>query len=174
MPGLYEAMVTTIRRRIAARGKPLAALLTSLLAVSLWLRRRLGWRLGRLLLFPVHRGIGPRLRLVASGGAALKDEVAWDLEALGWQVLTGYGLTETAPIISFAGPGDGRIGSAGRPLAGLEVRFAPVEGLPGGEVQVRGPNVFAGYHNRGDATERAFTPDGWFRAGDLGVLDEDG
>ena len=112
VPGLYEAMVSTIRRRIEARGKLLAPLLKSLLAVSLWLRRRFGWRLGRLLLYPIHRGIGPRLRIVASGGAALKDEVAWDLEALGWQVLTGYGLSETAPIISFTalGPRSDRIG----------------------------------------------------------------
>ncbi len=174
VPGLYEAMVTAIRRRIETRGKLSARLFTWLFAVSLWLRRRFGWRLGRLLLYPVHRGIGPRLRIVASGGAALRDEVAWDLEALGWQVLTGYGLTETSPIISFTGLGRGRIGSAGRPLAGLEIRFAPVEGLPGGEIQVRGPNVFAGYRNRPDATERAFTPDGWFRTGDLGKEDPDG
>ena len=174
VPGLYEAMVTAIRRRIETRGKLSARLFTWLFAVSLWLRRRFGWRLGRLLLYPVHRGIGPRLRIVASGGVALKDEVAWDLEALGWQVLTGYGLTETSPIISFTGLGRGRIGSAGRPLAGLEIRFAPVEGLPGGEIQVRGPNVFAGYRNRPDATERAFTPDGWFRTGDLGEEDSDG
>ena len=174
VPGLYEAMVTAIRRRIETRGKLPARLFTWLFAVSLWLRRRFGWRLGRLLLYPVHRGIGPRLRIVASGGAALRDEVAWDLEALGWQVLTGYGLTETSPIISFTGLGRGRIGSAGRPLAGLEIRFAPVEGLPGGEIQVRGPNVFAGYRNRPDATERAFTPDGWFRTGDLGEEDSDG
>lgn len=174
VPGLYEAMVTAIRRRIETRGKLPARLFTWLFAVSLWFRRRFGWRLGRLLLYPVHRGIGPRLRIVASGGAALKDEVAWDLEALGWQVLTGYGLTETSPIISFTGLGRGRIGSAGRPLAGLEIRFAPVEGLPGGEIQVRGPNVFAGYRNRPDATERAFTPDGWFRTGDLGEEDSDG
>lgn len=174
VPGLYEAMVTAIRRRIETRGKLSARLFTWLFAVSLWLRRRFGWRLGRLLLYPVHRGIGPRLRIVASGGAALRDEVAWDLEALGWQVLTGYGLTETSPIISFTGLGRGRIGSAGRPLAGLEIRFAPVEGLPGGEIQVRGPNVFAGYRNRPDATERAFTPDGWFRTGDLGEEDSDG
>ena len=174
VPGLYEAMVTAIRRRIETRGKLSARLFTWLFAVSLWLRRRFGWRLGRLLLYPVHRGIGPRLRIVASGGAALRDEVAWDLEALGWQVLTGYGLTETSPIISFTGLGRGRIGSAGRPLAGLEIRFAPVEGLPGGEIQVRGPNVFAGYRNRPDATERAFTPDGWFRTGDLGEEVSDG
>jgi long-chain acyl-CoA synthetase len=174
VPGLYEAMVTTIRSRIEARGKLLAPLLKSLLAVSLWLRRRFGWRLGRLLLYPIHRGIGPRLRIVASGGAALKDEVAWDLEALGWQVLTGYGLTETAPIISFTALGHGRIGSAGQPLAGLELRFEPVVGMPWGEVQVRGSNVFAGYHNRPDASEKAFTPDGWFRTGDIGVQDQDG
>ncbi len=174
VPGLYEAMVTAIRRRIQARSKMTSHLLGALFGLSLWLRRRLGWRLGRLLLYPVHRGIGPQLRIVASGGAALKDEVVWDLEALGWQVLTGYGLTETSPIISFTGLGDGRIGSAGQPLAGLEIRFAPVEGLPGGEIQVRGPNVFAGYRNRPDATEKAFTPDGWFRTGDLGALDADG
>jgi len=174
VPGLYEAMTTTIRRRIDERGRVTAYLLNRLLAVSLWLRRRLGWRLGRILLYPVRRGIAPRLRMVASGGAALKDEVAWDLEALGWQVLTGYGLTETSPIIAFTEPGHGRIGSAGRPLAGLELRLAPVKDLPGGEIQVRGVNVFTGYRNRPDANRAAFTPDGWFRTGDLGEQDADG
>jgi len=174
VPGLYEAMTTTIRRRIGDRSKATAYLLNRLLAVSLWLRRRLGWRLGRVLLYPIHRGIAPRLRIVASGGAALKDEVAWDLEALGWQVLTGYGLTETSPIIAFTEPGRVRIGTAGRPLPGLELRLVPVKDLPGGEVQVRGANVFAGYRNRPDANRTAFTPDGWFRTGDLGEQDEDG
>ncbi len=184
VPGLYEALVTAVERRAAARGRVAAALFGWLLGISFWLRRRFGWHAGRLLLWPLHRALGPQLRIVSSGGAALDADTVRTLEGLGWQVLTGYGLTETAPIVTFTAPGAGRAGTAGRVLPGVELRLAPADRLPdaeasggettGGEIQVRGPNVFAGYRNRPEADARAFTADGWFRTGDLGRLDGDG
>jgi long-chain acyl-CoA synthetase len=172
VPRLYEALMSAIRRRVAARGRTAERLFETLLGLSIRLRRHLGWRVGRLLFAPLHRALAPKLRVVSSGGAALDEALAWELEGLGWEVLTGYGLTETSPIITFAAAG--RVGTAGQVLPGVELRCRPLPGMPGGEIQVRGPNVFSGYRNRPEADAVAFTEDGWFRTGDLGELDADG
>ena len=168
VPRLYAAMVAGIEARVAARGGIAAALVRGFMAWSLLLNR-LGLDAGRVLFGRLlHARLAPKLRLLACGGAALETELAARLRALGWQVAIGYGLTETAPLISI-NPPRGRPGSVGRPLPGVEVRIAA-----DGEIQVRGPNVFKGYRNLPDKTREAFTADGWFRTGDLGRLDASG
>jgi long-chain acyl-CoA synthetase len=156
------------------------------------LRRRLGLRIGEPLLRPVRNRLGPNLRVLASGGAALDPELAWKLESLGWRVAVGYGLTETSPILTLNPPDGKKLESAGRPIPGVEVRVDPSavpdesEGggerresrtdEPGeeGEILARGPNVFAGYRNMPKETAELLTDDGWYRTGDLGYLDDDG
>jgi long-chain acyl-CoA synthetase len=176
VPRLYEAMLAGIRRQIGAAPRPLNAALGGLLEFAVWARRRLGRRIGKFLFFPLHRRIGPALRLLASGGARLDPQVAWSLEGLGWEVLTGYGLTETAPILTFNPPGRARLDSVGLPVEGVELRLGPAEDAePGhGEVLAQGPNVFAGYWQNPEATAEAFTGDGLFRTGDLGRFDDAG
>jgi long-chain acyl-CoA synthetase len=176
VPRLYEAMVAGIERQIAGAPRWLGGAVRALLDFSIWVRRRFGRRLGKALFFPLHRRIGPALRLLASGGARLDPEIAWRLEGLGWEVLTGYGLTETAPILTFNPPGRARLDTTGLPVEGVELRFAPAEDAdPGhGEILAKGPNVFAGYFDNPEATAEAFTEDGFFRTGDLGYLDEAG
>lgn len=168
VPRLYAAMVTGIEARVAARGGTAAALVRGFMALSLILNR-LGLDAGRLLFgHLLHARLAPKLRLLACGGAALEAELAARLRALGWQVGIGYGLTETAPLLTL-NPPRGRLGSVGRPLPGVEVRIAA-----DGEIQARGPNVFKGYRNLLEKTQEAFTADGWFRTGDLGRLTADG
>lgn len=173
VPRFYEALVSGLEARVRARGRAVSALFQTALRVSILARRTLGVRPGRLLFRTVRREIAPRVRLVASGGARLDPDVARTLEALGWEVSTGYGLTETAPILTFNVPGQARLETAGRSLRGVELRLDDPDGDGVGEVLARGPNVFAGYHNLPDKTAQAFT-DGWFRTGDLGRFDRDG
>ncbi len=173
VPRLYEAFVAGLDNRIASLGGLNAAFMKSLVALALFARKRLGWRIGRGLLRPLHARIGPGLTTLACGGARLDADVEWRLEGLGYRVLTGYGLVETASIATYNRPGAARVGSAGRPSPAVEMRIVPVEEMDHGEVQFRGPIVFGGYANNPDANAEAFT-DGWFRTGDLGWQDEDG
>jgi len=151
-----------------------------LMRASRFARRRLGLRLGKWLLYPLHRRVGRRLRVLACGGSALDPDLAWDLEALGWRLAVGYGLTETSPLLTIDPPGRPRPGTVGRPVEGVSLRIdhqaVPEEGVPDhwGEIQARGPSVFQGYLNQPERTREAFTEDGWFRTGDLGWIDDDG
>ena len=106
-----------------------------------------------------------------SGSAALPaDQHAAIERACGQRILERYGMTETVMLVSNPVDGERRPGTVGLPLPGVDVRLT---GSPA-QIEVRGPNVFAGYWQRPDANAEAFTADGWFRTGDLGELDEDG
>lgn len=175
VPRLLSALIAAIEGRVAGRGRIAAALFHALLATSTALRWRLGLSVGRWLFAKLHRQMAPSLHTVASGGSAIDASLARRLEGLGWRFADGYGLTETSPVVAFNLPGRARIGTVGRPVAGVDVRIAePREGQSNGEIEVKGPNVFSGYWNRPDKTEAAFTSDGYFRTGDLGELDRDG
>ncbi|WP_026553199.1 long-chain fatty acid--CoA ligase [Arthrobacter sp. H20] len=120
------------------------------------------------------------LRVAVSGGSALPVEVLHEFERVfSAELLEGYGLSETSPIVSFNRRGtDRKPGSIGTPVDGVEVRMLDVDGveLPAGEVgelSVRGHCVMKGYWNNDEATAAAI-PDGWFRTGDLARFDEDG
>jgi malonyl-CoA/methylmalonyl-CoA synthetase len=112
-----------------------------------------------------------RLRLCVSGSAPLSAELHERILATtGQVVLERYGMTETVMLVSNPYDGERRPGSVGFPLPGVDLRLAHASG----EIEVRGPNVFAGYLDRPEANATAFTADGWFRTGDIGELDGDG
>src|SRR5690606_31827083 len=104
VPRFFAALHDGILAQARAAGRIPFLLFRAGLRVSLFLRRRLGLRVGRTLFRPLHRRIGPQLRDIVSGGAPLDAELAWRLEALGWRIGTGYGLTETAPMVTWAPP----------------------------------------------------------------------
>jgi len=174
VPRLYEALVTAIDARVKARNRTLALAWQALLKLSILVQQSTGLRLGRLLFAPVRRGIAPRLRLLVSGGARLEKETAEQLEGLGWTVLSGYGLAETASLFTGNRPRARRPGSVGRPLADGEVRIARSDDPGIGEIELHGSSITKGYRCNPEANRAAFTPDGWFRTGDLGFVDRDG
>ncbi len=171
VPRLYAALLEGIRAEAARRGRLAARLFPVVLAVAAGSRRRLGVTPLAWAFRPLRRAVGPSLRLLVSGGAALAPELEARLLGLGWQVLTGYGLSETAPILTFTRPGRTRIGTVGTPLPGVALRIAAPDPDGVGEIEARGGSVFAGYRDDPAATAAAFTADGWFRTGDLGRLD---
>jgi long-chain acyl-CoA synthetase len=174
IPRLYGALFSAIEQRLAGAG-PLRLVFHALLRCCVFMGRHTPLRPGRRLFTPLRRRLGPHLRLLISGGVALDQGLAWRLDGLGWELASGYGLTETSPILCVTPPGARRYASAGRVLRGVELRTAePAPGEPDGEVQARGCNVFSGYLDLPDKTDAAFTKDGWFRSGDLGHLDERG
>ncbi len=172
VPGLYEAMYRVLEERIAGRSRLAAALFHGLLGLSMAARRRLGWRLGRRLFAPVRNRLSPDLRLMVAGGAALDPDLGRRLQGLGWEVATGYGLSETSPILTFNPPERIRLESAGVALPGVELRIDAENGA--GEILARGPNVFGGYWNLPEKSAEDLDDDGWFHTGDIGELDEDG
>lgn len=136
---------------------------------------RLETRLGRipgwvrpLLRSRIRARISPTLRTIVAGGAPLDPVLEEKWWSLGFEVLQGYGLTETSPVISANTREAHRVGSVGKPVPGVEVRISD-----DGEVQVRGENVMQGYYRSPEQTTAAFT-EGWFRTGDGGRLDDDG
>ena len=169
VPRFYQALITAVEARLHRMGPLVWSVFNGVLTFAIMLRRRFGVRMGPWLFSALHRRFAPRLRMVVSGGAALDSNVAWKLEGLGWEVASGYGLTETSPILTINVPGDLRFGSAGVPLSGVDVRVADPDPLSRqGEVQAKGPNIFAGYRDLPEQTTRAFTEDGYFKTGDLG------
>lgn len=176
VPRLYAALLSGIEAKAAARGRIAALALRGAIGFAGALRRRLGWRVGRYLFASLHRRVGPRLRVLASGGAPLPPDLAYRLEGLGWRLAAGYGLTETSPLLTLNPPGRGKLESVGRAVPGTQLRVATATDAPkgAGEIQARGPGVFAGYRNLPDKSAEAFTADGWFRTEDLGRVDAEG
>ncbi len=172
VPRLYEALVEGIKGRLA--GGIAGKLFGTLWRVSAAVSRNGGPRIGKWLMWPVRRRFAPKLRMLVSGGARLDEDAAWRLEGLGFQVLTGYGLVETSSVTTYNRYGAGRIGTEGKPVEGSGLRIADPDEEGIGEVQLSGPHVFSGYFGDSATTEAVFTPDGWFRSGDLGRVDADG
>ena len=115
------------------------------------------------------------MRYLISGGSALSEKVQKDLHGLGFNVLEGYGLTESSPVLTVTRPQNELIkGSVGKPLPGVEVMIENPDSKGVGEVLARGQNVMLGYYKNEQATEDAFGEDRWLKTGDLGKLDDEG
>jgi long-chain acyl-CoA synthetase len=172
VPQFLTLLRASTERSLAARGARarrlfrLAHAISAIVPVAS-LRRALfrGW----------HREHGGRLDHFVCGGAPLDPDLAGWFERMGVDVLQGYGLTETSPVVAVETRKMRRPGSVGRPLEGVEVRVLPPEqGASAGEIVTRGPHVMAGVMQDGRVSREGIDGDGWFHTGDLGRIDEDG
>lgn len=117
----------------------------------------------------VRGALGPKIKYVACGGAPLSLDLAHFYNGIGLPMIQGYGMTETAAPFAATRMTDNVIGTVGQPAPGSSIRISDE-----GELQVKGPNVFRGYHNLPEKTAEAFTADGWLRTGDLAEIDDAG
>jgi long-chain acyl-CoA synthetase len=181
VPRVYEKMQARIMEKAQAASGAKAALFKWGLGVSIRRARALlrGRRSGpltalqaniadRLVFSKVRAGVGGRLRYAVSGSAPLPVSVMEFFTAIGLPIVEGYGLTETAPILTVNPPGALRAGSVGKPVRDVEIRIAE-----DGEILARGANIMTGYYRKPEAT-REVLQDGWFHTGDIGSVDEDG
>ncbi|HEV8229820.1 MAG TPA: AMP-binding protein, partial [Candidatus Limnocylindria bacterium] len=162
-PAAVRSLFIAIERKAQADGKG------ELFAKLRRIAARLPMPLRRLLFTTVHRQFGGKFRYIVSGGAALDPALGEAWRELGVEVLQGYGLSETAPALTFNRLDRNRFGSVGVPVPDVEIRIAE-----DGEVLARGPNVFKGYWENEEATRAALDDEGWFHTGDLGKFDADG
>jgi long-chain acyl-CoA synthetase len=184
VPRLLELLHGGIFASVEAGGPALRALFRVLFALS----RVTGARWGHRLFGKVHRRFGGSLRRIATGGSALEPGLGRSFQLMGFAVAEGYGMTETAPVLTVNPWRAIRFGSAGRPLPGVEFELRPPAEAAGlawdrdvgapaarrtGEIWVRGANVMAGYHDNPEATAEVLR-DGWLNTGDLGWFDADG
>ena len=160
VPRLWQTLYVGIKKKIDE--SPVARLLFKLCSV---VKSR---TLSRLVFSSVRKKMGGHLDYCVSGGAALDKEIGEGLRTLGLDVLEGYGMTETAPIIAFTRPGDIIPGCSGLPLPGVECK------LVDGELCVEGPNLMKGYYNRPEETAQVIDNDGWLHTGDLAQFDSVG
>jgi long-chain acyl-CoA synthetase len=113
----------------------------------------------------IREGFGGRMKHFISGGAPMSDELGALFLGVGLEILEGYGLTETSPVIAVNAPGAPVLGTVGPPLPGVEVKIAA-----DGEILTRGASVMKGYWEKPKETAEAIDPEGWFHTGDIGVL----
>ncbi len=131
---------------------------------------RIKYRVADLLVFrKIRKVLGGRIRFMVSGAAPISVKILEFFHAAGILILEGYGLTETAAPATVNRVDDYKFGTVGKPISCCEVKIAE-----DGEILIRGENVFRGYYKDEEATKEAFTPDGWFKTGDIGTIDDEG
>ncbi|MDD4954076.1 MAG: AMP-binding protein [Candidatus Omnitrophica bacterium] len=121
----------------------------------------------------IRKRFGKALRIMVSGGARLEPQIAGHLVKAGLKIAEGYGLTETAPVVTFNPIRKVKFGSVGKPIPGVEIRILDPDSKGEGQILIKGPNVMEGYFKQPELTA-AVIKDGWFYSGDLGYIDKEG
>ena len=175
VPTLYALLRDDLERRVLGMGKsPIRSnLMETSKTISRSVERTFSRNIGRQIFGRVHQEMGGRIRFFVSGGSALGRELYEDYRTMGLTVYEGYGLTETAPVLTVNPLYQSRSGSCGRPLPGVELRLWHTDGDGVGEIIVQSPSLMQGYFRNPAATDRVVV-DGWFHTGDLGWVDADG
>ncbi len=170
VPQFFYLFHGRIEEELARKGPLARKLFRGLLGLNRFCLGRLRVNLGKLMFRSIHRAFGKRLWLFVSGGSAFDAKVARDFHDLGFTILQGYGLTETAGAATVTRVEDNVIGSVGHPLPGVEIVILDPGEDGVGEVSIRGPVVMKGYYKDPQGTAQVMR-EGWFLSGDLGWLD---
>jgi long-chain acyl-CoA synthetase len=129
--------------------------------------------LGRIVGRKINKSLGGALRLIVSGGAPISPSTLQGWSRLGFNIVEGYGITETAPVLCVNPPHAPKTGTVGLPINGVEIRIDDPDSEGVGEILAHGPNVMQGYYNNPEETAKVLV-DGWYHTGDLGFFDSDG
>jgi long-chain acyl-CoA synthetase len=183
VPALWQLLERRIKKTIDERGEFVSSVFSTLLSINKKMGASLGFSAGRVLFAPVFDQLGGHLRILISGGSALPPAVHDLFQSLGLPLAEGYGLTETAPVLTVA---EGKLGApagtVGMAVPGVTLKLvdpdtgADVDPATGavGEIWAQAPNVMQGYFENEAATQAVLTPDRWLRTGDLGTIDAEG
>ncbi len=171
VPAILEAMYKKMQEGIKKAGKEkqvrtVGKIANALLAVGIDVRRKLFKK--------ILDQIGPGLRLAVSGAAPIDKEIIHGFGMLGLNVIQGYGLTETSPVVAANNDFYNIAGTIGQPMEGIEVAIDNPDENGMGEIITCGPNIMMGYYEDEKATKEAIDADGWFHTGDLGFIDDRG
>jgi long-chain acyl-CoA synthetase len=174
VPALWELLHRRVKNKLYERSDWIGKTADAMIKANTWLRDNTPLNLGPIAFYPIHEGLGGRIRYFISGGSTLGEAIQKDFQGLGFTILEGYGLTEASPVLTVTRPENRMLtGSVGRPLPGVEVKIAEPDSSGVGEVIARGPNVMLGYYADENATRDALV-ERWLYTGDLGKLDDDG
>ncbi len=174
VPALWELLHRRIKNRLYERSDWIGKAADNLIRANAWMRDKTPLNFGQVLFYPIHEGLGGRIRYFISGGSALSEKIQRDFHGLGFTILEGYGLTEASPVLTVTRPENRMLtGTVGKPLPGVEVRIADPDASGVGEVIARGPNVMLGYYEDEAATRKTLV-ERWLYTGDLGRVDDDG
>ena len=170
VPALYENIYKRVMKSIEKKGK--LAEVEKIMKLSGMLSK-VGIDFRKKMFKEIHESLGPKLRLMVNGGAALDYEVEKGFNELGFRIVQGYGLTETSPVIAAGTDFAQRLGSVGKVFPSLKVKIINKDENGVGEVIVKGPSVMLGYYQNDEANKEVFEK-GWFHTGDLGYIDKKG
>jgi len=171
VPAVFEVMYRKVMKTIEKKGKLEAVnkgikISQTLLKVGIDVRKKV--------FKEIHDNLGGELRLAVAGGAAFDAEIQKGFNNLGINVLQGYGLTESSPVIAAETPKEKRIGAIGKKFPSVEVKIENPDEEGIGELLAKGPSIMLGYYENEDATKAALDKEGWLHTGDLARIDKDG
>ena len=171
VPAVFDIIYKKVMKTIEKKGK-LPTVKKGIKISQLLLKLKIDVR--QKLFKEIHESIGPDLKLVVAGGAALDPETEQGFNDLGFDMAQGYGLTESSPVIAAGTPKCRRTGSIGKKFPSVDVKIIDADEDGVGELLAKGPSIMLGYYENEEATKEALDEEGWLHTGDLARIDKDG
>lgn len=171
VPAVFDIMYRKLMKTIEKQGK-MDTVKKGIKISNMALKLKIDLR--KKVFHEIHEKLGGKIRVMVAGGAALDPETEKGFTDLGFNLLQGYGLTETSPVIAAETTKNRKLGSIGKKFKSVEVKIDNPDENGIGELMAKGNSVMKGYYENEEATKDALEPDGWFHTGDLAKIDEEG